>query len=126
MSESIGLLWLDDETRQHLVIAITDHIRSAYGFCRKNAVAPPEALRVLLRTLAEAASHGPERPEMRDEHAIRDGLLVGYSEAAQALGVSVRSLRRRVAAGQVRPVPWGRRRLFLVDDLRRLSEQGVA
>jgi excisionase family DNA binding protein len=46
-------------------------------------------------------------------------LAVGIAEAARMIGISRRALEYRIAAGQLRCVRIGRRRLILVSELRR-------
>ena len=54
-----------------------------------------------------------------------DVLLLDYRSAADVLGVSVSTLRRLVAAGDVSPVRIGRRSLFLRSDLEELVRRAV-
>jgi excisionase family DNA binding protein len=46
-------------------------------------------------------------------------LAVGIAEAARLIGISRRAVEYRIAAGQLRCVRIGRRRLILVSELRR-------
>jgi excisionase family DNA binding protein len=57
------------------------------------------------------------RAEWRETE--RQPLAVGIAEAARMIGISRRALEYRIAAGQLRTVRIGRRRLILVSELRR-------
>jgi excisionase family DNA binding protein len=106
----------DERLTRHLALALASHLR----WCRRNAVEAPAELGNLLATL-EARS-GQERPKSQDPAGIRDGLCVNYSTAARTLGVSERTVRRMASDGRLTVIPVGRRRLVLVDELRRLTD----
>jgi len=52
-------------------------------------------------------------------------LLLDYRSAAEVLGVSVSTVRRLVAAGDISPVRIGRRSLFLHSDLEELVRRAA-
>jgi len=53
------------------------------------------------------------------------GQLVGLSEAARQLGVSIDTIRRLVARGEVVAVNVGARRLVPVSEVARVVQRGV-
>ena len=53
------------------------------------------------------------------------GQLVGLSEAAKTLGVSVYTIRRLVARGDVAAVNVGARRLVPVSEVERIVQRGI-
>jgi excisionase family DNA binding protein len=55
------------------------------------------------------AVSGHERPLLDDAAAAAEAVAVGYEGAAARLGVSARTVRRKVAAGQLPAVRVGRR-----------------
>ena len=52
-------------------------------------------------------------------------LLYTQEEAAQALGVSLRSIERMVSAAQVRTKKMGRRRNIPATEVRRIAREGL-
>ncbi|TDD26541.1 DNA-binding protein [Kribbella turkmenica] len=109
-------LQLDDRTRSHLALALAEHLK----WCRRQAIAAPPELAALLDTLTDSDRQQP--PKVPAEPVIGDGWLISYETAARLLSVSRRTVERMVSDGKLQPVPVGRRRLILVDELRRLAD----
>lgn len=105
-----ALLVLSDTLSAHISRALVEHLR----WCRRNGVAEPPELAALL-----AALSGQERPNLatQGERADPDAVLLGYAAAGARLGISARTVRRRVAEGRIPVVRDGRRRLIRVSDL---------
>lgn len=116
----------------HIGAALRDRIRQL----RRNGMAVPAELVELADALLRpgAVRSGQERSKVaggaragEDDPA---GSLVSASEAARWLGISERSLRRRVAAGEIEPVRIGRRVSYdpavLAEYVRRGGKRGPA
>lgn len=92
-----------DSLRPFLAIAI----RRLAAEMERNGLCPPaDALRLARELLPEAG-----------EPPVADLDLLDAQRAARRLGISRRTLERRVAAGDVVPVRVGRRVLFRPSDL---------
>lgn len=94
------LILLGDDLRRHLAAAVAEHVRRL----RRDGLAVPAELTRL--TAAISASGGPERPTLDDASSRVDSagmqpLTVDYRDAAEVLGVSERSVRRAVRAGDL-------------------------
>lgn len=86
----------------HAQIALTHHAR----WCRSTGHPFPPLFSALLESLAD--SHGQSRPILDDAPAPPDAaLMLTYNEAAQALRVSPRTVRRMVADGRLAVVEMG-------------------
>ena len=101
---------LDDGCRAFVAIAIR---RYRDVLERNGKRAPAEALRLAHELFPEAG-----------EPAVTDLDLLDIGRAARRLGISRRTLERRIADGTVRPVRIGRRVLFRPADLERLTRAG--
>lgn len=102
---------LDWTAAAHLRRALEAHGR----WCREQGIPMPDAL----RELTGLASVGQERPKHAAvvEFADAAPMLLDYGAAAARLGVSTRTVRRLVAAGDLRSVRIGASRRVHVDDL---------
>lgn len=104
------VLDLTDAERLHLAAALRDRARRLQ---RDGRTLPPRLTELaagLLRPDAATTGHNSPRPAAAPQH---DGaLLCGAAEAARLLGISVRTLRRRAATGQVPSVIDGGRRRY--------------
>ena len=113
------VLCLDGASARHLGRAL-----EAYrARCRGDGMPLPPALADLL-----AATTGQGRPDVEaDEDMADDGrmtpLLLTYLEAGQRLRLSERSVRRLVAAGDLRAVEVGGRRRIHTADLEQYAER---
>lgn len=108
---SLLLVAIDSTLTAHLAHAVSAHL----GWCRTNAIPPPEAMAAFLAALM--AHSGPERPELASEQAGAQSDAVGYEGAAARLGVSVRTVRRMCRDGRLPSVRVGRRVLVPVQAL---------
>jgi excisionase family DNA binding protein len=107
------LLVVDEQVGAHLTAALTAHIRG----CRRDAIPVPAELAAFLEVLA--ASRGPQRPVLAAERRTADAeaVLLSYAAAGARLGISARTVRRRVAEGRLPVVRDGRRRLIRIEDV---------
>jgi excisionase family DNA binding protein len=113
------LLVLSVDTRARVLIAAA--LALGRRELRRSGTAVPSSFDELLSVLAarpEAAPSGQQRPQLDHNPPLPEPLLVDYREAARRLGISERTLRRRVASGDLRAVRIGRRALLRVSDLR--------
>lgn len=90
----------------HLALACAEHLR----WCRRNGVSAPVEMVELLSVLQ--ADSGQGRPSVAFEEAVPDRVLMSYEQAAAALGVSVRTVRRMTRDGRLPVVLIGSRRLI--------------
>jgi excisionase family DNA binding protein len=109
---------LDDKLAAQMALAIRSWRRRG---AREHGIAPHPDLEAIERALlggTGAVTTGPEgtEPVGVGSGPDADGLLT-YEEAASVLRISTKTLRRRVAAGDVATVALGRRRLFRRQDL---------
>lgn len=113
------LLDLSPALRVHVALAVRDRIRQL----RRNGIAVPPELGALANALWRPGEDrtGQERSEVAPtpgpgDRGATDGsappLLLPAPGAARRLGISERSLRRRVAAGDLTRVRIGRRVLY--------------
>lgn len=102
---------LDFAAAAHLRRALEAHAR----WCREQGYPLPDAL----RQLSALATGGQERPKDAPVIELPEAapMLVDYVIAAERLGVSVRTVRRLVAAGELRAVAIGAARRIHVEDL---------
>ncbi|BCB79141.1 hypothetical protein GCM10022251_19660 [Phytohabitans flavus] len=107
----------------HLAVALRRHLRTL----RADGVPPPAAL----VALADALLSGQERPKLGCWCGCADAgttvapgaaATVDAATAAGLLGISVRSLRRLAASGQIPQVRIGRRVRYRLADLERFLE----
>ena len=102
----------------HLRLALSRHVRQLHqaGLPVPREV---EELAELLKDLANLRSGAPAPPDQPDAPTTRrpDSLLVTKAEAAERLGVSVRTLERLVATGRLRQVHVERLARLRVSDL---------
>ena len=106
-------MFLDDSDpriRAHLVVALSDHAIRV----RRDGGLVPLALVVALESL-RAAQNSPFRSGVADDAPIPAG------RAAALLGISVASLRRAAAAGQIQSAPGRAGRAYLVSELERFG-----
>lgn len=115
---------LDWEVSAHLAAALDAHLGRCENAPRRIPV--PDALRDLRGLLADRS--GQERPAARS--AWPGDAMLSVAEAAARLGVSTRTVRRRVAAGELRCARVGRLVRIsegeLSDYIRRRSGRGAA
>ena len=115
------------ELAGHLTIAVQEHRKWA----RRAGLAVPAELDEIERALAIRARRGQTGTPVEDLWSVRHAQtmsprLLDYAAAGQVLGVSVRTVKRLVAAGDLTPVRIGgssRVRVEDVDDyIARLTE----
>jgi len=108
------------ELVRHLAVALSRHVRDLR---QAGAFIPPE-VEELATFLAQAVRSRPQATPVADvteaEHAppVVERLLVTKGEAAERLGVSVRTVERLVAAGRLTLVHVERAARFRVSDLK--------
>jgi excisionase family DNA binding protein len=107
------------EILKHLTIALQRHVHQLH---REGLPVPPEVeeLAALLTCIARTRQASPTTAgEAAAAHHVRmpDRLLVSKSEAAERLGVSVRTIERLVATGRLLQVNVERLARFRVSDL---------
>jgi excisionase family DNA binding protein len=83
---------------------------------RRSGTYPPRRFDELVDALA--ARNGQERTPLGDPAQLPEPECVDYREGARRLGVSERTMRRLVAAGELPAVRAGRRVLLRTADLR--------
>jgi excisionase family DNA binding protein len=88
---------------------------------RRNGLVTPKQIDALYDTLTAEDSDGQERTNLDDLDGLLDSDLMTYQEAARYLRISERSVRRRVADGQLEPVRLGGRTVFRRSDLEELK-----
>lgn len=100
-----GFIDLDASQMAYVILAV----RRLDDFYRRNGMAPPEGIRELLAALTRSVSGGHagsfDAGEARtvEVETVRP-LLVSYSDAAAMLAISVSTLKRRLADGELTPV----------------------
>lgn len=109
------ILVVDDAIGRHVAAAVRVHIREL----RREGLPVPAALADLA---AICASGGLARPNMdgptgAGDHPGMDPFAVDYRSAGDLLGVSDRSVRRLVRAGELTAVPIGGCKRIRVADL---------
>ncbi|MFJ6952027.1 hypothetical protein [Micromonospora aurantiaca (nom. illeg.)] len=100
------VLALDPVAARHLVAALGRHVQR----CERDGFVVPAQLRELFVLAVEASSRPSGAVGGHDsagEGLAADDRLVAHGVAARRLGVSLRTVRRRVAAGEL--VAVGRR-----------------
>jgi excisionase family DNA binding protein len=107
------------ETVRHVTLALSRHVRQSH----LEGVPVPREVEELTSFLVHLARVRQAPPVVagsqqtdHDAH-VPDRLLVTKHEAAERLGVSVRTVERLVAAGRLRQVQVERLARFRVDDL---------
>ena len=88
---------------------------------RNGSAYPPPVLALLVEM---AARRGHVGPELVPRGTPGGPLAVPYATAAELLGISARTVRRRVADGSLPSVRIGSRRLVSVPALRRMADPG--
>jgi excisionase family DNA binding protein len=111
------VLVVDRDVAGHLAVALDRHVAALEAFGR---AVPPELLE--LRGVALKLA-GQERPGADTGGSARETApmfreWLSPAEVAGQLGVSERTVRRRIAAGQLRSRTFGRARRVHRDDLR--------
>jgi excisionase family DNA binding protein len=107
------------ETVRHVTLALSRHVRHLH----LEGVPVPREVEELTSFLVHLARVRQAPPALADtsetdHHAhVPDRLLVAKHEAAERLGVSVRTVERLVAAGRLRQVQVERLARFRVSDL---------
>ena len=117
------VLELDWKARGHVAAALKAHV----AWCRRQSIPIPAAVVELLSALTMADASGQTRPGNQTAIPTSDAgaVLISFDAAAARLGVSTRTVRRLVAAGQLHAVTIGSRgRRVHVDDLTTFIEQG--
>jgi excisionase family DNA binding protein len=109
---------VDETTRRHLLAAVSAHLVSL----RRDGVPVPPEVPALATVLRSGGQRVPESANVRRSHtaaapSASEVLAVDYRTAAQRLGVSVRTLKRRVAAGELPVVEIGGCRRIRESDL---------
>lgn len=112
-----------DQLAAHLVAAIVAHVRQLH----RDGQPVPAGLWHLARMLADAR-HSP--PNVDAGHRRRDApamppVTVDYATAAAALGVSPRTISRRVHAGELPVVGTGRGRRIPTAALAAYAQEGL-
>lgn len=107
------------EILKHLAIALCRHVRQLH---QEGLTVPPEiedlaALLFFFATSRQAAPTTAGRPEAAHHACMPDRLLLSKNEAAERLGVSVRTIERLVASGRLPQVHIERLARFRVGDL---------
>ncbi len=106
------------EELAHLERALVEHRQ----WCKRQGLELPSALVMLLERTWEAR-HGQHRPRpvmlpnVSDDRPAGPDDLLNTAGAAARLGVSARTVRRLVAAGQLHPVRIGRATRYRPADL---------
>jgi excisionase family DNA binding protein len=100
----------------HLSLAVSKHLK----WCRHNGLPAPAGMVDLLSALEDRG--GQSGTSVAFEPSLPDARLVGYKEAAAVLGVSVKTVQRRVRAGRLPAVSVGARRLIPVSALDELVD----
>lgn len=108
----------DRELAAHLAIALTRYLVDA----RRDGVHPPSSLADLRDALVEVARSGQETTPRDVAAAAVEHARMSYSltEAADLSGLSVRSIQRRIAAGDLPVTRVGRRVLVPRESLEAL------
>jgi excisionase family DNA binding protein len=104
----VVIVWAGSTFSRHLARALAEHAR----WCQRNGIELPAELAALLDALA--ANGGQWRPSLDGTGAP----LLSYAEAGERLGVSARTVRRRVEAGELPAVGKGRGRRVPAEELR--------
>ena len=110
----------DDETlRRHLLVALSAHLATL----RRDGVPVPAGVAELADVLRNSGLRRPEAANVRhgvaaDAGSAAEVLAVDYRQAAERLGVSARTVRRMVAAGELPVVEVGGCRRIRDSDLR--------
>lgn len=107
------------EIMRHLAMALSAYVRRLH---HEGFVVPPgvEELTWYLMQLASTRQGPPSSAtgdEVRHDGRVRDRLLVTKAEAAERLGVSVRTIERLAATGRLPQVHVERSARFRVTDL---------
>jgi len=128
--QDVIVLSVTAELAGHLCLAVQQHRQWA----RTAGLAVPDELDQLERALANRARRGQDGTPLEDLWSVRHAQtmtprLLDYAAAGQVLGVSVRTVKRLVAAGVLTPVKIGgssRIRIEQVDDyLERLTAESL-
>jgi excisionase family DNA binding protein len=107
------------EVARHLAMALTSHVRRLH----RDGYPVPRELHSLANLLSQLASTRQDPPEAarggerRHYERVPDRLLVTKAEAAERLGVSVRTVERLAATGRLPQVHIERSARFRVKDL---------
>jgi excisionase family DNA binding protein len=107
------------EIVRHLALALSGHVRRL----RQEGLTVPPEVEELTAFLVRLARMRQETPSPANGHAVAhyahvpERLLVTKGEAAERLGVSVRTIERLVATGRLRRVHVERSARFRVSDL---------
>lgn len=109
------LIDLDAAERAHLRRALAAH----QVWCRCNGIAFPESLRPLVDRSSQERPRVGEALDLDDAPDVTSGAeaMMTYAEAGVQLRLSARSVRRRVADGELRAVSIGGARRIRRDDL---------
>lgn len=112
------------EMLKHLTIALCHHVRQRH---REGLPVPPEieeltALLVFVARTRQAPPVPAAGPEASHAVHVPERLLVTKNEAAERLGVSVRTIERLVAARRLPQVHVERLARFRVSDLEAFAE----
>lgn len=111
---------LDPMTRAQAAAALRAWVDDAW----RHGIRPTPGIKALADLLA--ASTGPERPSVDPVPRSRNGVgmppLLTYPEAAAALSVGERTVRRMVSDGRLRAVPLGRARRIPATEIDRIAK----
>ena len=114
------VLELDRDVAGHLAVALHAHVQSLGAFGR---ACPPELLAlqaIAIRLSGQERSGADSRRDAREPVPMREWLSV--EQTAEVLGVSERTVRRRIAAGDLPSRKFGRaRRVHRADVLERVA-----
>jgi excisionase family DNA binding protein len=123
-----AVLALSPRSWAHVAVALATH---AVALEDRHATVPREVV-LLMETAAELARSGPHPARtghgLEADGLICDGLrmdgerLLSFPEAARYTSLSERTIRRRVASGELESAKLGRRRVVRVRDLRQWAD----
>jgi excisionase family DNA binding protein len=114
------ILLIADGNDSHWIRACAEHLR----WCRRNGIPAPTEMAAFLDALV--ARRGQERPTFAAAAPPVQPASMGIESAAQALGVSPRTVRRLVASGRLSSFQSGRRRLIPSDAVTKYVEESAA
>lgn len=111
------ILDMNDPTRRHLAEAL----RRYFIDLRRDGFRPSDRLKSIHSALSESVTETQEDASFPDVGGVEDDLIMLDRRAAsRLLGISLSSLDRAVARGEIISSRVGRRRLFKKTDLENL------
>jgi excisionase family DNA binding protein len=124
-SDQSALLVVSPQLATHLSRALSLGLPGHKRWCRANGIyLPEEDLATVLDLLG--AIGGNRRPERDARTVPAEAVLVTYADAARVLRCSRRTVRRRVARGELQAVGRGSGRRIAASELERFTAEGAA